>query len=391
VEGHLSPRRPDALRAAFTIDYGYAVHFTGDALDPGDPTLADEGARAGAARVLPVVDAGVLAAHPELPERLGGYADRHCPSMELAGPPVVLPGGELVKNDPRHVEMVQAAASDRGICRHSTVLVIGGGAVLDVGGYAAATAHRGVRLIRMPTTVLAQSDSGVGVKNGVNAFGKKNFVGSFAPPAAVINDSRLLTTLPTLDWLAGTSEAVKVASLKDADFFAQLEQDQTALLNRDRAAMDRLIRRCARLHVEHIATGGDPFEAGPARPLDFGHWAGHKLEQLSGFRLRHGEAVALGLAVDATYAHHTGLLPGDDCRRVLALLDALGLRTTTPELTDPRLLDGLEEFREHLGGELTITLIKGIGQGVEVHEIDRDVMSRCITAIDEWTRRSARD
>jgi 3-dehydroquinate synthase len=268
--------------------------------------------------------------------------------------------------------------------RHNYVLVVGGGALLDMVGLAAATAHRGVRLIRIPTTTLAQDDSGVGVKNGINAFGKKNFVGTFAPPFAVINDFSLLATLSLRDKRAGFVEAVKVACIRDAAFFDWIEQNAVALAAFEPEPTRRLIFRSAELHLNHIATGGDPFEMGSARPLDFGHWAAHKLEQLSEYRLRHGEAVAIGIALDVTYARLRGLLAPVAAARVLSLLERLGFELFASELlhTDEHgqllVVAGLEEFREHLGGELTITLLSDIGQGVEVHEMDSRAVIRAI-------------
>ena len=232
------------------------------------------------------------------------YARRYREFVELVAPPLVVPGGERVKNDPHLVEQVQEAIHGGAICRHSYVVAIGGGALLDMVGYAAATAHRGVRLVRIPTTVLAQSDSGVGVKNGINAFGKKNFLGTFAPPAAVINDTTFLETLlgPRMAQRPGRSDQGRLA------------QGSHAPSKRSRRSPRRWpgaiwppcggsIYRSAQLHLQHIATSGDAFELGSSRPLDMGHWAAHKLESLSGYRLLHGEAVAIGLALDATYAH----------------------------------------------------------------------------------------
>jgi 3-dehydroquinate synthase len=386
----------EQLRARFSVAYSYAVYFTRDALHPDNPTLAHAlhaGLGGGAPTfgqppplgqrplVLPVLDRGMLAHHPTLPERLDAYARRHADRLQLAGAPLVLPGGEPVKEDARYVEAILAAIDARAVDRHSYVLAIGGGAVLDVAGYAAAVAHRGVRLIRMPTTVLAQNDAGVGVKNGLNAYGRKNFLGTFAPPAAVIDDELFLTTLCDRDWRAGAAEAVKVALLKDAGFFAELERLAPAIAARDLGAMGALVRRCAELHLAHVAGAGDPFEMGSARPLDFGHWSAHRLERLSGLELRHGEAVAIGIALDATYAHLAGLLPAADHGRVLALLAALGLPLLAPELDDPRLFDGLAEFRQHLGGPLTVVLVRAIGASVAVHTIDLALMRRAIRAL----------
>jgi 3-dehydroquinate synthase len=309
--------------------------------------------------------------------------------MRLAGPILVVPGGETVKNDARHVEDILRVIQDAGLCRHSYVFAIGGGAVLDVVGYAAATAHRGVRLIRIPTTVLAQDDSAVGVKNGINAFGKKNYLGTFAPPYAVINDFNFLPTLVDRDWRGGIAEAVKAGLIRDAAFFDYIEAHASRLLGRDLAVMEEVVRRSAAIHLAHIATGGDPFELGSSRPLDYGHWAAHKLEQLTGYRMRHGEAVAIGMALDTTYAFLSGFLPEHDWRRVLEVLRALGLALYAPELgqhvddeTHPAcVLRGLGEFREHLGGQLTIMLLKGIGQPFDVHEIRRDTMVRSISVL----------
>jgi 3-dehydroquinate synthase len=278
------------------------------------------------------------------------------------------------------------------------MMVIGGGAVLDMGGFAAATAHRGIRLIRVPTTVLAQNDSGVGVKNGINAFGAKNFVGTFAPPYAVINDREFLRTLDDRDWRSGIAEAIKVALIKDRAFFESLAIDAERLAppTRDPDAIERLVHRCAELHLEHIATGGDPFELGSSRPLDFGHWAAHRLEHLTAYRLRHGEAVAIGIALDTTYSWLLGLLSEAEWVRIMSLFDHLGFMLFVPELEahldhpthDRSLFRGLREFQEHLGGRLTIMLLRGIGRPIEVHEIDQEVYRKAIQHLRErsWVR-----
>ena len=149
------------------------------------------------------------------------------------------------------------------------------------------------------------------------------------------------------------------------------------------------MRRSAAIHLAHIATGGDPFELGSSRPLDYGHWAAHKLEQLTAYRMRHGEAVAIGIALDTTYAFLSGFLPERDWQRVIDVMRALGLAVSAPELGQhlneaddaASVLRGLEEFREHLGGQLTIMLLKGIGQPFDVHEIQRDTMVRSIEVL----------
>jgi 3-dehydroquinate synthase len=281
-----------------------------------------------------------------------------------------------VKSSWSHVAEILAAIDAHHIDRHSCLVTVGGGALLDMTGLAAATAHRGVRHVRIPTTTLSQCDSGVGVKNGINAFGKKNFIGTFCPPVAVINDFQLLATLDPTDKRAGYVEAVKVACIRDSAFFDEIEQAAGALRDFEPSAMRRVIHRCADLHVRHIAEGGDPFESGSARPLDFGHWAAHKLEQLSEFKLRHGAAVAIGIALDVIYSMRIGYLDSASAGRILSLLTALGFDLFAPELlladaaNNLRVLAGLDEFREHLGGQLAITLLRAIGKGFEVHEMN---------------------
>jgi 3-dehydroquinate synthase len=271
---------------------------------------------------------------------------------------------------------MQGLIQEHRIDRHSFVVAVGGGAVLDAVGLVAATSHRGIRLIRVPTTVLSQNDSGVGVKNSVNLKGAKNFVGTFAPPFAVLNDIAFIDDLPTREKIAGMAEAVKVALIRDADFFHWLERNIDALSLFERAAMSVLIRRCAELHMRQIAHGGDPFEGGSARPLDFGHWAAHKMESLTRNHVRHGEAVAIGIALDTRYSVLAGLLEPGIEDRVAALLELLGFRLWHPVLEaraadgSSPIMQGVAEFREHLGGELTITLLADIGRGVEVHEMD---------------------
>lgn len=359
-----------------SVQFTYPVVFTSDLFDPANPVLADM--IAPGARVLPVFDDGVVAAQPQLAAQLAAYAAAH-ERIGPVGEPVVLPGGEAVKNDARHVDAVLDAINAHHIDRHAYVLVVGGGSVIDTAGYAAAIAHRGVRLIRVPTTVLAQNDAAVGVKNGVNAFQKKNFLGTFAPPAAVLCDRTFLDLLDDRQWRAGTSEAVKVALLRDAAFFDWLEAEANALRERDRDAMWHLVQRCAELHLEHITAGGDPFELGSSRPLDFGHWAAHRLERLTDFRVVHGEAVAIGIALDCIYARRVGHLDAATCARITGTLERLGLPITHEQVRPPAsgdhpLLTGLQEFREHLGGRLTITLVTAPGAPIDVHEIDEAEM-----------------
>ncbi len=368
-----------AIERTIQVSFRHRIVFTEDAFDCRNPVLREvlrswgENARS---RALLVMDDNLATARPCLSQEINGYFQAHQDALELVRPPMLMPGGESVKTSLDYVSAVLAEIDRNHIDRQSFVLGVGGGALLDMVGLAAATAHRGCRHVRLPTTTLSQADSGVGIKNGVNAFGKKNFVGTFAPPHAVINDFRLLESLPPRVMRAGYVEAVKVALIRDRAFFESLEREVELLIQFDRTAMRRAIRRCAELHVDHIAGSGDPFEMGSARPLDFGHWAAHKLEQLTHYRVSHGEAVAIGIALDTLYSKRIGLLSATVATRILALLGRLGFALCVQEMLecddrgDLRLLSGLEEFREHLGGALTVTLLRDIGMATEVHEMD---------------------
>ncbi len=369
------------IQQQFTVTYNYSVIFSRNLFSLSNNTVISELTRETNQpdKLLVVVDDGLLKSHPGLIDEVSGYFHSFGDRISLASAPVTIPGGEACKNTSSAVDKIHRLISDNGICRHSYVMAIGGGAVLDTVGYAVATAHRGVRLVRVPTTVLSQNDSGVGVKNGINAFGKKNFLGTFAPPSTVLVDSEFLRTLCDRDWRAGIAEAVKVALIKDADFFSFIEKNVSKLAHRDMAVMDQVIFRCAQLHVNHICGNGDPFESGSSRPLDFGHWSAHKLEHLSDYRLRHGEAVAIGLALDSIYSNITGCLEKTNLQRILDTLANLGFALWEPELARMsqdghlEIMQGLDEFREHLGGMLTFTLLSDIGSGFDSHNYDREL------------------
>jgi 3-dehydroquinate synthase len=399
----LDPEKHDASSVethlqSFSIRYDYPVYFTRDLFDPANPCLARALTRLEPEkrhRVAVFVDEGVTLAAPTLLARIARHAAAHAATIAIEGEIVVVPGGEAVKNQHDCVEHMLKDLSTRHVDRQSFALAIGGGAVLDAVGFAAAIFHRGVRHVRCPTTVLAQDDSGVGVKNGINAFGTKNLFGTFAPPFAVINDSAFLDLLPARDKRGGMAEAVKVALIRDADFFAWIEREADALARFEVNALDTLVRRCAALHMRQIAQCGDPFERGSARPLDYGHWSAHKLEALTRHALRHGEAVAIGIALDARYSVLAGLLGEGEDLRVLRLLARLGfaLWDDALDLRDAdrgrRVVAGLADFQEHLGGELTITLLAGIGRGVEVHVMDPTLIEQSVRWLKAQARRLA--
>jgi len=371
------------IEQSFAVNFKYSLHFTSGLFESNNKLFKEviESYKPNEqVKLLFVVDNGVLKKHPKLIDRIRNYCLLHS-SQLLFTECLVIEGGEISKNNYNNVDRIIGAINNNGICRHSFVIVIGGGAVIDMAGYAASVAHRGVKLIRIPTTVLSQNDAAIGVKNGINAYSKKNFIGTFAPPYAIINDSDFLTSLEQRDWIAGVAEAIKVALIKDEFFFKTIKENAIKLKERDMGAMLKIIYRCAEMHMEHIAKGGDPFESGSSRPLDFGHWSAHKLEQMSNYSLRHGEAVAKGIALDLVYSKLIGFISAEILDEILKVMVDIGFDLSIPVSGDEEmqeLLKGIQEFREHLGGELTITLINGIGQKVDVHKIDIELMKNAV-------------
>lgn len=374
------------------VTFKHRIVFTRDAFAPDNPELADILREGGGRRALVLIEKQVAAAWPGLETAIGHYFAQS--PVELVAVQL-LPGGETIKSDDSQVRETWKLIDAAHLDRHSYLLAIGGGAFLDAVGFAASTAHRGVRLIRFPTTTLSQDDSGVGVKCAINSFGKKNWIGAFAVPFAVINDLRFLHSQSEETRRAGLIEAVKVALVKDRGFFEWIEENLTALATLEPAALETCVERSAMLHARHIAEGGDPFESGSSRPLDYGHWAAHKLESLTSYQLPHDRAVAVGLALDTLYSSRAGLASSSLIGRVFPVLNALRFTVYHPALDwrdeDGRrvVLQGLDEFREHLGGELTVLMLQEIGRGADVHQIDREILGTCIDELRAlWEKRA---
>jgi len=380
---------PVAIDVPFTVPFVHRLRFTRDVLGADREALLDvlEPSGRQPARVQLWLDRHVAAHHLGLVDRLCRLLSG-CPErFRLVDSPQYAAGGEAIKNDIHILEEMLKKFEAADLDRRSYVVVVGGGAVLDAVGFAAAIAHRGLRLVRLPTTTLSQADSGIGVKNGVNLFGKKNWIGCFGVPWAVINDAALLQTLPDRDHRCGFAEAVKVSLLKDRGLFERLCGEAPRIRRREPEACLPVIRESAEWHLRHITRGGDPFESEMARPLDFGHWSAHKLEVMTHFGLRHGEAVAIGVAVDSVYSARVHGLPRADAERVLRCLAELGFPLGHPMLEESeRLFAGLEEFRQHLGGELTLTMLHGVGQPLEVHEVNRDEMLAAIEEVQQFAK-----
>ena len=374
----------DSLDVNFSVPQLLRLRCTRDCFaDDWDqvlPLLKTDSAKA---RVQIWIDRSVVESNGTVLRNLSNRITESDEFIELVAPIALVDGGEQIKNDALAIENIFRAIDRDGLDRRSYVFVIGGGAVLDAVGYAAAIAHRGIRLIRFPTTTLGQADSGVGVKNAINAYGKKNWKGTFSVPWAVVNDQTLIANLPDRDFRAGFSEAVKVSLLKSPSAFRFLCDHAKAIANRDWNAVMPAIRSSVLMHLHHITHGGDPFEMQEARPLDFGHWSAHKLEHLTNFRLRHGEAVSIGVALDTVYSHLVHGLDLSDVQRTLKVLTDLGLPLFDNELAEQAIFDGLEEFRQHLGGRLTVTMLRAVGQSINVHEIDQAAMRKAIEIVRE--------
>lgn len=374
--------RDNAYDVLFNVPQVQRLRFTQDVFGSDFQVLSSliEQSGPAPAKVQIWVDGGLQASQAKALDALHARLSSES-HIDVVDAVQFVPGGEDCKRDPQLIDSILSTFNKSNLDRRSYVLVIGGGAVLDAVGFAAATAHRGIRLIRIPTTTLAQGDSGVGVKNAINYFEKKNWLGTFATPWAVINDVQILNSLPDRDFRCGFAEAVKVSLLKSSEQFENLVTNARDIFDRDTLKSQQALKHSVLLHLDHITRGGDPFEAEMARPLDFGHWSAHKLEPLSQYTLRHGEAVSIGVALDSLYSSRVHKLSRFDAHRVVACLAQIGLPTSHERLADKTaLFNGLEEFRQHLGGQLTITMIDQPGQPLNVNTIDYVEMS---AAIDE--------
>lgn len=374
----------------FNVPFTHRLRFTQDVLKTDTKVLLDllQAPEGRIARVQFWIDQQVADAQPDLKQRIESFVRSHSDVVSMNSNVQFVEGGEQVKNDIHIIERMLKCMNAADLDRRSYVIAIGGGAVLDAVGFAAAIAHRGIRLIRLPTTTLAQGDSGVGVKNSINLFHKKNWVGSFAVPWAVINDERMLETLPDRDFRAGFSECVKVALLKEPELFDDICESAQQIHDRDKSVTTGILARSAKWHLQHITRGGDPFEALEARPLDYGHWSAHKLEIMTSFELSHGEAVAIGVAIDSVYSSLVHGFPSEAAERVLESLAAIGIRLSHPMLESvDELFAGMEEFRQHLGGRLTLTMLEGVGEPIDVHEVDEPQMRTAIERVIQFAGR----
>jgi len=388
-------RRPAGLygrsyHQEFEVLCRYDVHFTDDLFDPANPLLpsvfVDPGPD-GRFHVGVCLDEGLVNAQPDLPNRIGAYFDAHEARLKLAGEPAVLPGGEARKGDwEAMLDAVWHFGTPR-FGRQDYAMIIGGGAILDLVGFALSIVYRGGRQVRVPTTVLAQCDGGVQVRTFVNEVGRKDFASTLAPPFAVINDRAMLRSLGRREWIAGTAEAFKIALCADEALFDFLCDSGPSIGDRDEDVMARIIQRSAVLHLDRIRGEVMTFGTGRDQPVDLGHWVGHRLEAMSRYWLPHGQAIAVGIAVDCACARRLGLISEDDLERVLDGLIRAGLPIYHKHLADRtahgqlKLLASLEDMRHRFGPSVTVTLPDRIGHAVAVRAPDRSVLSRALAEL----------
>jgi len=259
-----------------------------------------------------------------------------------------LPAGEHHKTRDSW-SMLTDALLDQGFGRDSALVGVGGGVIGDLTGFVAATYQRGVPFVLVPTTLLAMLDAAVGGKTGVDTPQGKNLIGAFHPPVAVVADPATLRTLPERDFRAGMAEAVKHGLIADAPYLAWIEATAAALLARDLDALTHLVRRSVEIKASVVSE--DERDEGPRAMLNAGHTVAHALEHASGYRMLHGEAVALGLRAECIMGELAGLLPDGSFARVARALDRLGLPTRADGFTTERVRAAMHRDKKNLAGE----------------------------------------
>ncbi|MGY6555552.1 MAG: 3-dehydroquinate synthase [Wenzhouxiangella sp.] len=292
---------------------------------------------------------------------------------------VILPSGEEHKSLANWQKLIEALVDLRAQ-RDATVVALGGGVIGDMAGFAAASYMRGIQVIQIPTTLLAQVDAAVGGKTGVNLAAGKNLVGAFHAPAAVVIDVDTLNTLDEREYRAGLAEVVKYGAIRDPDFFAWLEQEAEPLVKRLPDALIEAVRRSVGNKAEVVAA--DERESGERALLNFGHTFGHALETATEYRrYRHGEAVAIGMSLAARLSELLSLAPPGSAERLNALLARMGLETQlAPEQDREQLLDLMRLDKKNQAEQIRLVLLESIGCAMvrpctpeQIREVFRDL------------------
>lgn len=264
-----------------------------------------------------------------------------------------------------------------GADRRSRIVAVGGGVVGDVAGFVAASYLRGIALVHIPTTLVAQVDSAIGGKTGVNLPEGKNLVGAFYPPQLVIADPLLLRTLPDREYRGGLAEVIKYGAIADKALFAFLEANLANLLRRDPRALGHVITRCAAIKAGVVSR--DEHESGLREILNFGHTFGHALESATRYRrFQHGEAVAWGMMTAALLGHEAGITSADDAARIISLVRRLGALPSWPRVRPKILLRSMCSDKKARGGKIRFVLLPAIGRALSYDSIDERLAERVL-------------
>lgn len=319
-----------------------------------------------------VVSDETVAAHHLQPLR-DGLAEQGIDSVALSLPP-----GEATKGWPEFSHCVEWLLAQK-VERRDIVVALGGGVIGDLVGFAAAVLRRGVRFVQIPTTLLAQVDSSVGGKTGINAPQGKNLIGAFHQPSLVLADIGALATLPRRDFLAGYGEVVKYGLLGDAEFFEWLEKNGPELAAGNAALRAQAVKRSVEMKAEIVAR--DETEQGDRALLNLGHTFCHALEAATGYsdRLLHGEGVAIGCALAFETSARMGLCAQEEPGRVRAHLRAMGMKTDLADIPGDlpdaeALLDLMAQDKKVVDGRLRFILARGIGEAFVTSDVDRDLV-----------------
>lgn len=376
-----------------STSFEYPIVFSSDVFDPENVELSSVIRRhepEGRHRLAAVVDRGAIVGSRELILHIERYAAHHRAHLELVAPPIVLDGGDMLKDDAFLPGRLQSYFHTLELDRRSTLLCIGGGALLDICGFAAATMRSAPRVVRLPSTTRSQAGPAMLPACTVNAFGTRDFLGIWRPPFAVVCDQRFLDTQRTRDKVAGLSEAVRAALLWDAELFGWIGEHAGKLSAGERDAVAELVQRSAGLYAAHAAKM-NPVDPRLSEALAHGTWAADKLTTLAERPVRMGEALAIGIALDAVIASLTGALSAKARDAIVTTLERLGLRLWHETLgrvdSEGRLLllDGLSDL---CGGQVPeAPLLEGIGGGVSPWTLREDVVRE---AIDWLATRDAR-
>ena len=307
---------------------------------------------------------------------------RHGETLTAALPEVehlLVPDGERSKTL-HTVERIYESLIRAGVDRRSTIIAVGGGVIGDTVGFAAATYLRGVDLVHVPTTLLAQVDSAVGGKVGVNHALGKNLIGAFHPPVAVITDPRLLDTLSKRELRSGLFEVVKYGVIASRALFDRLVTDLSRIYARDPEVLSEIVAASCGIKADVVAA--DEREAGRRRVLNFGHTAGHALEAVTRYRrLRHGEAVAYGMLVAAQIGASRGLLDPTDHAALRELIDRMGPLPAVADLSASEVLTAMRRDKKVVSGRLHVVLPDGIGDTVIVDDVTETDIRRALRGI----------